>query len=184
LVQAAAAAAEDALRLKLVDEDDQLRSLYVERVARAHGEASAPVGRGGRVLLAYPAGWLQARVPPPGEDGVVALEDGRLAAAEPLGEGRGWFLRPLANDASPVRAPGVRLSVLSPARRVQVGSGPLLAIGLRHAEILVLLAIHPKGLTAEQLALHIYGESGNRVSVRVEMSRLRKLLSGCLAAQS
>ena len=183
LVQAAAAAAEDALRLRLVEEDDQLRALYLERVARGHGEPSALVARGGRVLLAYPPGWPPRRVQLPGEDGLVALGDGCLAVAEPLGDGRGWFLRPLARDVRGARPPGLRLALLGPARRLQVGSGPALGISLRHAEILVLLALYPKGLTAEQLALHLRGEAGNRVSVRVEMSRLRKLLSGCLAAQ-
>jgi hypothetical protein len=37
---------------------------------------------------------------------------------------------------------------------------------------------------AEQLTLQLYGESGNRISARAEMSRLRKLLGGaCLAAR-
>src|SRR5207247_3888505 len=56
-------------------------------------------------------------------------------------------------------------------------------LGLRHAEILALLAMYPDGLTAEQLALHLYGEEGNRISARAEISRLRKLLGPCLAAR-
>ncbi|WP_050897059.1 hypothetical protein [Patulibacter medicamentivorans] len=49
-------------------------------------------------------------------------------------------------------------------------------VGLRHAEILCLLALHPGGLSGEQLALRLYGEAGNPVTVRAEISRLRRLL--------
>jgi hypothetical protein len=67
-----------------------------------------------------------------------------------------------------------------------LGRGPRagdVELSLRHAEILALLALHPDGLTAEQLTLHLYGETGNRISTRAEMSRLRKLLGDCLAAR-
>jgi hypothetical protein len=47
---------------------------------------------------------------------------------------------------------------------------------LRHAELLTLLALHPRGLTAEQLALQLYGELGNPVTVRAEIHRLRTQL--------
>ena len=39
--------------------------------------------------------------------------------------------------------------------------------------------LHPEGLTAEELAGEIYGDSVKAVTVRAEMSRLRRLL-GCL----
>ena len=61
--------------------------------------------------------------------------------------------------------------------------GATIDLSTRHAEILALLALHPEGLTAEQLTLHLYGETGNRISTRAEMSRLRKLLGDCLAAR-
>jgi hypothetical protein len=46
----------------------------------------------------------------------------------------------------------------------------------RHTEILVLLASHRSGMTAEQLALALYGETGRPQTVRIELFRLRKLL--------
>jgi hypothetical protein len=44
----------------------------------------------------------------------------------------------------------------------------------------VLLALHPEGMTAEQLARELYGDEGKRMSVRSEISRLRRQLGGLL----
>ena len=49
-------------------------------------------------------------------------------------------------------------------------------LSLRHSEILALLAASPDGLTAEQLALALYGDRGKPVTARVELSRLRRVL--------
>lgn len=54
--------------------------------------------------------------------------------------------------------------------------GGQLALSQRHSEIVVLLAAHPAGLTAEQLALALYGEQGKPQTARAEVSRLRRLL--------
>jgi hypothetical protein len=47
---------------------------------------------------------------------------------------------------------------------------------MRHAEILTVLALHDNGVTAERLALELYGERGNPVSARAEVHRLRNHL--------
>jgi hypothetical protein len=112
------------------------------------------------------------------------LADGRLALAEPLQGGRGWLLRRLSQSSRDVAMHSVlRLSFLGTRRRVQLGADAPFDVSLRHAEILALLALHPEGLTADQLTLHVYGETGIRTSTRVEISRLRKLLGSCLVAQ-
>jgi len=48
----------------------------------------------------------------------------------------------------------------------------------RQAEVLALLALHPAGLTAEQLTVHLYGDAGNPVTTRALLSRLRVSLPG------
>jgi hypothetical protein len=58
--------------------------------------------------------------------------------------------------------------------------GRPVALTLRNAEVLTALALHPKGLTAEQLALLLYGERGNPTTVRAELHRLRAQLGGVL----
>ena len=59
-------------------------------------------------------------------------------------------------------------------------SGQRIVLPRRRSEIVVLLALHPEGLTAEQLARELYGDEGKRMSVRSEISRLRRQLGGLL----
>ncbi|MFT4288554.1 GAF domain-containing protein [Nocardioides sp.] len=49
-------------------------------------------------------------------------------------------------------------------------------LSLRHSEIVTLLALHPEGLTGDQLGLALYERDPALVSVRAELSRLRPLL--------
>jgi hypothetical protein len=58
------------------------------------------------------------------------------------------------------------------------------ALGLRHAEILTLLAWHRRGLSAERLAELVYGREDAVVTLRPEMVRLRKSLPAALAPES
>jgi hypothetical protein len=51
-------------------------------------------------------------------------------------------------------------------------------ISLRHAEILLVLAMFPQGRSAPELAGDLYGDRTRVVTVRAEMSRLRKQLAG------
>lgn len=47
---------------------------------------------------------------------------------------------------------------------------------LRSLELLAVLAMHPDGLTAEELALALYGESGKTVTIRAQVHRVRARL--------
>ena len=76
------------------------------------------------------------------------------------------------------------LHFLGVARPVALLDDRELRLGLRHAELLTLLALHPDGTTAEQLATALYGDRGNPVSVRAELHRLRgQLAPGILRTQ-
>jgi hypothetical protein len=68
------------------------------------------------------------------------------------------------------------LDVLGRDRASVTIDGRELALSLRHSEILVLLAARPGGLTAEQLAIALYGDEGKPVTARAELSRLRRVL--------
>lgn len=48
--------------------------------------------------------------------------------------------------------------------------------GLRSLELLAVLSMHPEGLTAEELALALYGEHGKTVTVRAQVHRVRARL--------
>jgi GAF domain len=122
--------------------------------------------------------------------GVVDLS-GPMSTAHPVSLALVAAAAGMAEEALRVRqvtagAPraSLRLSLLGRGRlEARLGDGPALELSLRHAEILALLALHPDGLTGEELTLHLYGDHGNRVSTRAEMSRLRKLLGPCVAAK-
>lgn len=59
------------------------------------------------------------------------------------------------------------------------GRGPC-RLSSRQAEVLALLALHPSGLTTEQLTTHLYGDAGNPVTTRALLSRLREAFAGVL----
>lgn len=74
------------------------------------------------------------------------------------------------------RAPMSRLEVLG-VSGARYGDGAMTTrLSLRHSEVLLLLATHPDGLTAADLAIALSGEVHASVTVRAELSRLRQLL--------
>jgi hypothetical protein len=54
--------------------------------------------------------------------------------------------------------------------------GETINLRLRFAELLAALAMHPEGLTLEQLALEVYGEDASLTLCKTEISRLRRTL--------
>lgn len=73
-----------------------------------------------------------------------------------------------------------RLRVLSTAPTVRVG-GVDARLSLRHAEILLLLARHPVGLSADELAVLLSDQMLSDVTVRAEVSRLRRIVGPMLS---
>jgi hypothetical protein len=81
-------------------------------------------------------------------------------------------------------ATAARLDVLGPGSGALHRPGlPPRALALRHAELLVLLAEHPRGLHADELAVLLHPGAMSDVAVRAEMSRLRRAV-GPLVGQS
>jgi hypothetical protein len=93
-----------------------------------------------------------------------------------LDEARSMPRRTTRNAARqhPVAAPV--LSVLGSEGGRLEAAGARLELSTRHAEILTLLAWHPHGLSAENLAAMLYEQEGSTVTLRAEMVRLRKSL--------
>jgi hypothetical protein len=173
LVTATAQLAEGHLRMRMALRDERLRAKNMPHLAGLHGEAGALLTATGRVLAAEPDGRWPERIPlRPGDDRVL-LGDGREGLVEPLPEG--YLIRvPRAAPAATHR-PALSLSFLRD-RPVAVLDGRELPLTLRRAELLTLLALHPPGMTAEQLALQLYGDGGNPTTVRAEIHRLRAQL--------
>lgn len=69
-----------------------------------------------------------------------------------------------------------RLVLLGRDHGVLYRAGREVRLSPRHSELLLLLAMHPEGLTAEALAAGLHEGAASLVTVRAEMSRLRKIL--------
>ncbi|MFJ8672255.1 GAF domain-containing protein [Streptomyces sp. NPDC093589] len=89
-----------------------------------------------------------------------------------------------AHLAARSAAPGVCLTALGRDEALLVVDGERLRLGRRHSEIMTLLAVHPEGLSGDQLAVLLYGERETRpVTLRAELSRLRRLVGPLLGSR-
>jgi hypothetical protein len=173
LVTATAELAESHLRMQMAVRDEQLRARNMPHLAGLKGEAGALVTPTGRVLAAEGAGPWPERVDMRAGSDSVLLADGREAELEPLSEG--FLLRIPRPGRAADQRPALSLSFLRDSPSA-VLDGRELPLTLRRAELLTLLALAPAGLTAEQLALALYGEDGNPATARAEIHRLRTQL--------
>jgi hypothetical protein len=109
-------------------------------------------------------------------EGVLAREAAERAArsAEPATS----FVMALAPAAV-----GLRVTALGRDRAiVDLGAGGV-ELSRRHSELLVLLALRPEGLSAEEVAIATHGDFGKPVTARAELSRLRRVLGAHLLAE-
>ena len=172
LVAATAQRAENQLRVRLAIADEQLRMRNMPHLASLRGRPGALVTATGRILAGEPYGGWPARVAVgPGVDR-VRLDDGREMAVEPLAEG--YLLHAVSPAAAPRRR-ALSLRFLGDVASVLIDGRPV-PVTQRPAELLAALALHPDGLTAERLALLLYGDAGNPTTVRGEVLRLRSLI--------
>ena len=172
LVDAAARLAEHHLVTTRAVADERLRARNLPHLAGLGNAPGALLNARGRVLAATPHGWIDDHVALPESGGTVSLGRRGEGILEPLAEG--WLLR-VDSAAAPAR-PTLALPFLGAVRASARLDGRTVRLGLRHAELLTLLALHPDGLSADGLAVALYGERGNPVTVRAEMHRLRGLL--------
>ena len=177
LAALAALSAEMTLHLRSLQVTERLRERW-EAAMSGRRTPSALLDGNGWVIAARGMGELPGRLEPAvdADAGATTLPDGRRADVEPL-EGGGvivWLRR-----RSHTRPPSLRLQLLGQDASVQLGRGGC-ERRLRSLELLAVLAMHPDGMTTEQLALSIYGERGKAVTVRAQVHRVRT----CLGARS
>ena len=78
-------------------------------------------------------------------------------------------------------APALTLRVLGSQGGTLVVDGSAHRLSRRHAEILLLLAEHPEGLTGDELAVLLSDSELSGVTVRAEVSRLRRAVGPLLS---
>ena len=188
---------------------DTATKLAQERLWRHHEQALQRLRRSaehviatasGPLLLVDDDGWVahysgvlvRERIAAPVPDRPLAVPGLGLCLPERLGEG--WLVRPDHRAASLV----ARLRTVGgePVLEVsQAGDGPggpaspdgpggwRASLTPRHAAILRLLAeAGPDGLRAAQLSRALFGDDEHQVTVRAEVSRLRRVVGTLLAA--
>jgi hypothetical protein len=174
---ATARAVETFMRLDLQQRDAELRASYADRVAVAP-DARALVAASGRPLTVLPRGWrVPGRLAIPSGGGSLRLPSGAPAVAEPLGAtNEAFVVREIDRPATGARRPMCRLAALGRDRALLELDDRRVELRPRLAEILLLLSMAPQGMSAESLCADLHGDGGSPSSVRVEVSRLRKVL--------
>lgn len=184
LVAAVAKLAESQLRNNHLMDLERLRAVSGPVLSKVDGSA----------VIADQHGWIAAA------SGVAPVD--RVALPQDCGSGRvwlpafgdcvlepvpgGWLIR-VFDDArhESARTPKVVLDVSCPRKASLTVEGDAGSwthtLSPRHAELLYVLASHPDGRSASELAMDLFGDSGRTVTVRAEMSRLRRHFGGILA---
>jgi hypothetical protein len=175
LAVSAARAVEAQLLAAQHERDAVLCRRHVDRVVSSPASRRALVAPDGRVLLSEPRAWAPASIEVPAGGGDVRLPGDVPAVAEPLGPD-GAFLLHTDERRPPPPAPALTLTTLGRDRGLVRLAQRRLELRHRHTEILVLLAGRREGMSAEELALALYGEEGRPSTVRTEVCRLREQL--------
>lgn len=172
LVTAVATAAEGWLVAERRQADETLLGRYRERWGARLRPFSAVVAASGRVVHADPPGWLTSRVDVVPGASTWTQSDGAAIDVEPLDDG---YLVWRAGRARPRPVP-LSIAIADRDRAVVATAYGRVELNPRHSEIVVLLALHPAGMTVRELALALYGSDAPRATVRAEITRLRRLL--------
>jgi hypothetical protein len=173
---ATARAVEASLQLALQERDARLHARYAGRVSP---DRSALMTASGRAIGAVPKGWgIAGRLAIPPGGGSLVLPSGVPAVAEPVSPTLEAFVVHAVESrrVTAIPRPLAKLAFLGRDRaHLELGEKRI-EPRPRLAEILVLLCARPDGMSAEALCADLHGDGGSVSSVRVEVSRLRKLL--------
>ncbi len=179
LVVAAAQIIEAQLRHEAEQRDQRLKVEYFEYVLGGGAEASAVVNPMGRVLVSTPQGWLGSRLRLSPE-GVPMAPVTTKVVVEKTRRGEGFLVTRETDQQATDRAAVLRLEALGRERAAGALGRRAFEFTPRHSEILVILSQHPEGLSEEDLASALYGAAIKAVTIRAEISRLRRLLGSVI----
>ncbi|MFF0392690.1 GAF domain-containing protein [Kitasatospora sp. NPDC004615] len=182
--------------------ETELRAAHLEALHHLRTVAVPLLARfGGPALVVDPAGWTAAAVGVPASPRLALpaenWEGGGVRWVPTLGEcvveplADGWLIRPSApRPAEDAEHPGAGLIELDlrrtdrPELRVNGSAGSWSHTpSPRHTELLLLLALHRDGLSAAELAEELFADAARTVTVRAELSRLRRHLGPLLEAR-
>ncbi|MEU9606487.1 GAF domain-containing protein [Streptomyces sp. NPDC048057] len=185
LVTAVARLAEAELRTRHLTALERLRSVALPLLGRMTGRAVVVDANGwpaAVIGMPPPPGRLQLpRHPAAGPCWIPSLG---TATVEPVPGG--WLVR-VTGLGGPGPVARIALDLSRPRHATATVSGEagswVQELSPRHAELLCTLAVHRDGRSAAQLAEHLFGDPTRTVTVRAEMSRLRRQLPHVLASR-
>jgi hypothetical protein len=180
VVVATARAVEELLRRGLRERDDRLRARYGARLG-PEAQGAALITGSGRVLLDPKRHFSLADVAEiPAGGGRLYLPSGAEAVAEPVEDDDLYVVRPKSTRHARPAPPALELHVLGDGPPRVLLDGAPRHLRPRHVELLTLLVLHRGRATADVLCADLYGDAGHPASIRVEVSRLRRLLGGAI----
>ncbi len=176
--------------------ESQLREAHDRTLNRLRTVAAPILARiGGPALAVDSDGWVAAVDSLPPHNRILLPEKGvpgrawipSLGSCDVESLPGGWLVR-IADDTQPGPAQSrVTLDLRDSAEPTLDMVGDFgcwrQRISTRHAEILLVLSLHRHGRSAPELAEDLYGDRSRVVTVRAEMSRLRKQLVGLVAGK-
>lgn len=182
LVSAVARVAEGELRARHWAAVERLRSIAAPLLARIEGQALAVDSNGWTAAVTGMPPPDRVALPTRVRAGQVWLPSLGVCTLEPLPGG--WLIRTGGRERPPA-AGRVVLDVSRPHDWLVTVTGAAGSwaqrLSPRHAELLFVLAVHRGGRTAAELAGDLFGDPSRAVTVRAELSRLRRNLAGVLA---
>ncbi|CAL9384870.1 hypothetical protein SUDANB6_01137 [Streptomyces sp. enrichment culture] len=171
----------------------RLRELHTRSLERLRAVAAPVLARtGGRAAVVDRDGWTAAVTGMPYTRRIalprpLAAGPGRLPVVGPCTVepfAGGWLVRAVAGEPVPADGTRIVLDLRQPRHwSVEVtGAMGSWTYGLspRHAELLYVLAVHRTGRSAAALAADLFGDPARTVTVRAEMSRVRRYLGAHL----
>ncbi|AZG45170.1 helix-turn-helix domain-containing protein [Gordonia insulae] len=169
--------------------EHEIAAAHTRSLADLRKNAGARLaGIRGPALLVDSDGWVADSRGCTAPDAVGAPAEGMhqfvpgIGACVASAVGRGWLLRPVG-PASPIVA---ELDLRGEPSLTVAGDGDewRTVLTRRHAQILLLLAeASESGLTSARLSRLIFGDTGHVVTVRAEMSRLRRAVGALLTSR-
>ncbi|NUK09586.1 GAF domain-containing protein [Streptomyces lunaelactis] len=183
LVTSVTRLAEAELRNSHFADLDQLRSVASPLLGRLRGRALAVDHNGWQAAVTGMPPTRRLPLPKSLNAGRLWLPSLGMCTVEPLPGG--WLVRVEEESSEPAAPARVVLDLSRPRRPSVTVSGTagswLKELSPRHAELLYVLMLHRNGRSAAQLAQEIFQDPTRTVTVRAEMSRLRRHLAQILA---
>ncbi|QYN26083.1 helix-turn-helix domain-containing protein [Amycolatopsis sp. DSM 110486] len=182
--------------------ESQLRTTHLTDLERLRGIAVPLLAKvSGRALVTDQHGWIATTTPSAISAATGLAAAGRLPLPVSVGPGPlwlpahghcvveplpgGWLIRMTDSEAAPPTRVSLDLRIPGEPVLTVYGSASEWThrVSPRHAQLLYALAAHRNGCSASQLSSELFGDATRTVTVRAEVSRLRRIVGGIIVGR-